>query len=385
MKLDISTWEEFAVSSIFEIRNGRGITAEEIAENPGTLKAVQSGEENNGVMGSISAGYCAEMNYVYSESMCLTVARTGTAGFVSFQPDGCVAGDSAKLLLLKHKEPTVAVLLFLQVVLQQLRFKYSYGRKVTELKYSSEAIDLPVQRNADGAPVVDGTHRFHPEGYVPDWQFMENYIRSLNHQPITTVNSAAAVSPLVVLTWGEFVFGDLISEIYKGKPHTKDELDPVLPTGDTSRPLRYITRTAENNGCEMLVVRDPSLEGAVEAGNAISIGDTTATCFYQSGDFITGDHMVVVRAEWLNTYTGVFVTTLLNAEAYRYSYGRAFIMSSIRNTRVRLPIQRDADGDPLIDDTHQFHPEGYTPDWRFIEDYMRSLPYGDSIPEVGEC
>ena len=65
MKLDTHTWEEFAVSSIFEIRNGRGITAEEIAENPGTLKAVKSGEENNGVMGSISAGYCAEMNYVY--------------------------------------------------------------------------------------------------------------------------------------------------------------------------------------------------------------------------------------------------------------------------------------------------------------------------------
>ena len=60
-------------------------------------------------------------------------------------------------------------------------------------------------------------------------------------------------------------------------------------------------------------------------------------------------------------------------------------MSSIRNTRVRLPIQRDVDGDPLIDDTHQFHPEGYTPDWRFMEDYMRSLPYGDRIPEVGEC
>ena len=29
----------------------------------------------------------------------LTAARSGSAGFVSFQPNGCVVGDSAKVLI----------------------------------------------------------------------------------------------------------------------------------------------------------------------------------------------------------------------------------------------------------------------------------------------
>lgn len=49
-----------------------------------------------------------------------------------------------------------------------------------------------------------------------------------------------------------------------------------------------------------------------------------------------------------------------------------------------LPIQRDANGDPIVDNARQFHPEGYIPDWQFMEDYMCSLPYGDRIPDIGE-
>lgn len=43
------------------------------------------------------------MKYTILERAYLTVARSGSAGFVSFQPDGCVVGDSAKILLLPEK------------------------------------------------------------------------------------------------------------------------------------------------------------------------------------------------------------------------------------------------------------------------------------------
>ena len=84
MILNIDNWKEFKVSSVFTILNGKGITKEEIETNPGDLFAIQSGEENNGVIGKIDKNYCKQMNYIYTDKPCLTVARTGSAGFVSF-------------------------------------------------------------------------------------------------------------------------------------------------------------------------------------------------------------------------------------------------------------------------------------------------------------
>lgn len=178
-ELDIDNWEEFKVSGLFTLLNGKGITKEEIEENKGSFVAVQSGEENNGVLGKIDKQYCIKMGYTLTDKMCLTVARTGSAGFVSFQSAGCVVGDSAKILLLDDKVATTNIYLFLQTILTANRFKYDYGRKVTEDKYLADIIKLPIQRDSNGTPVIDDNRTYSDKGYIPDWQFMEDYINSL--------------------------------------------------------------------------------------------------------------------------------------------------------------------------------------------------------------
>lgn len=177
--LEINNWKSFKVGRIFSILNGKGITNDEIEENPGTFNAVQSGEENNGVLGKIDLIYCKKKKYTVSEQSCLTVARSGSAGYVSFQPNGCVVGDSAKILLLPEKIASNGVYLFIQTLLTANRFKYAYGRKVTEEKYAEDEIKLPILSAADGTPVIDNSNEFSDEGYIPDWQFMEDYIKSL--------------------------------------------------------------------------------------------------------------------------------------------------------------------------------------------------------------
>ena len=74
MKLDTDTWKPFNVGRIFTMANGKGITQEEISDNSGDFIAVQSGEDNNGVIGKIDLNYCKKMNYIYSEEPCLTIA-----------------------------------------------------------------------------------------------------------------------------------------------------------------------------------------------------------------------------------------------------------------------------------------------------------------------
>ena len=186
---------------------------------------------------------------------------------------------------------------------------------------------------------------------------MERFIISLHHKTITTKITKKPASP-DTSKWRRFRFGDMISSIYKAKAYNDEYLTNARAGFVDSVP--YITRTDENNGVKSFVLKQ-ELNG-VEGGNAIVIGDTTATVSYQEKDFICGDHIVVVRADWLNKFTGLFIVTLLRKENYRYSYGRAFKMEAIKDTFLKIPA--NADG---------------SPDYKFMEEFIKSLPYSDRI------
>lgn len=155
-----------------------------------------------------------------------------------------------------------------------------------------------------------------------------------------------------IITWKEFRLGDLFSTIYKAEAHVKSDYDfSNTPAHNT---IRFISRTEEDNGCDCYIVNN-ELSG-IEDGQAIIIGDTTATCFYQALPFVCGDHIVVCRADWINVFRALFVITMIKREKYRYSYGRAFKMQLIAETRIKLPATVDNQ-----------------PDWNYMENYIKSL------------
>lgn len=66
----------------------------------------------------------------------------------------------------------------------------------------------------------------------------------------------------------------------------------------------------------------------------------------------------------------------------RYKY---FPFGRELNTHIKtdfgfvLPVKRDNSGTPILDETHTYSKKGYIPDWRYMEDYIKSLPYSDRI------
>lgn len=44
----------------------------------------------------------------------------------------------------------------------------------------------------------------------PDWNYMEQYIKSLNHKPLTTRNKSENVLQLDIENWKEFKVGDFL-------------------------------------------------------------------------------------------------------------------------------------------------------------------------------
>lgn len=375
MNLNICEWKEFKVSSILSIMNGKGITKEEIENHEGDTIVVQSGEDNNGVLGKIDLYYCKEMGYVYAEKPCLTVARSGSAGFVSFQIEGCVVGDSAKILLLDDSVATINRYMFVKTLLTANRFKYQYGRKVTETNYMNDIIKLPVVKNPDGTCYKDKEKKYSEEGYVPDWEWMELYINTLNNEPLTTSITTEGILDIDTSDWKEFYLHILlVAEMGNG-------IDAQNTTTDEPR-YNYVSRDSNGNGVVAFV---DEIEGEkVFPAGAMSLalgGSFLGSCFIQTEPFYTAQNVGVLQErEPLSIYIKLFLTTLIRNECkIKYqAFGRELNAHFRKDFTLKLPVQMNSTG-YVIDNTHKYSQDGYLPDWEWMEQYMKSLPYSDRI------
>lgn len=132
-----------------------------------------------------------------------------------------------------------------------------------------------------------------------------------------------------------------------------------MKSGGGGGNVPFISRTALNNGCDGYVEVEAKF---ITKGNCISIGGEGIYAFYQKENFATGTNICTLRNENLNQYVALFICTVLNQEIYRYSYGRARNLGRVENEIIKLPI--NAKGEP---------------DFEFMENYIKSLPYGDRL------
>lgn len=361
MELNVQDWKEFNVTRLFDICAGNYYSSDDYEY--GTTPYVSASATNNGV------GQMIDLPPDFSENKIVT-GKVECKAFYQGKPFS--ATSDANIFAPKFKMTQNVGLFLTSIITFNENGKWSYGRQCRVGDSKEIIVKLPIKHNEDNTPTIDENRTYSDEGYIPDWQFMEDYIKSLHHKPITTKVKAGNVKELDVDNWEEFKVSYLFNRIYKAKAHTKEEVVEV------DKGIHFVSRTDCNNGVDITVDKDTRYEGLEEA-NCITIGDTTATVFYQNERFIAGDHMVVLRADWLNLKRGLFFRTLFAQEGIRYCYGRAYRMDLIKDTLLKLPIKRDSNGNPVIDNNRTYSNNGYIPDWQFMEDYINSLPYSDRI------
>lgn len=350
MNLNISEWKEYRLGDLFEIKKGKRLTSEDQTE--GTTPYIGAIDSNNGVSNYIGQAPIHEGNTI-------SLSYNGSVGQAFYQPIPFWATDDVNVLYFRDKTISFNrnMALFICTILKQEQYRYCYGRKWVLDSMNETIVKLPTK------------------GDKPDWSYMEKYISSLKSQAVTSTKKVGDIS-FDYKKWESFSFGRLITEenIYKAKAYSKTEL--VTSNVWKEGFIHFVSRTEENNSIDCYAMKSDFSD--IEEGNAITVGDTTSTIAYQSEPFVNGDHIIVIRAGWLNKYTGMFIVSLLRKERYRYSYGRAYLMDSIKNTKLHLPVKK-RDGKPIIDDSHTFSDEGYLPDWEWMETYIKSLPYSDRI------
>lgn len=167
--LNTDGWKEFTLDSIFIIKRGKTLSLDQKEDFKGDIPCVNGTSTGNGILCYLNEEI-EQYGFCKMPTPSLSLCRVGTSGLTFVQTRPYYIADNAFCLQLKEKQ-NFYVYLFLSTILDKECYKYSYGRTIGGEKYMRTIIKLPV--TAEGKP---------------DWQFMENYIKSLpyskNLEPI---------------------------------------------------------------------------------------------------------------------------------------------------------------------------------------------------------
>lgn len=376
MNLNTLGWQSFYLKDLYDIQMGNGFDKNKLDEENPEVNLVSRVSYNNGV--DVKVGYVDDVEPF--EAGLVTVALGGSyLGSCFVQEEPFYTGQNVAVMKSKYDMMTKSINIFISGL---VRFEaetkyYAFGRELNTHIRKDFDVKLPVKHNADGTFFIDKNKKYSEEGYVPDWQFMEDYIKSLHHKPLTTQNTNNKVPKLNTQEWEEF---------YVSRTPTQSGLLEIenckcgsAGTLDAGNDINYIGAKKNDNGVMRKVVRDDSL---VSRGNGIlficdgegSVGYTN----YMDEDFIGSTTTSIGYDEALNPYIALFLVSILDKEKFKYSYGRKY-RAHINKVVIKLPIQRNISGLPVIDTSKKYSKEGYVPDWEFMEDYIKSLPYGDRL------
>ena len=199
-----------------------------------------------------------------------------------------------------------------------------------------------------------------PDGYILDWQSVEDFLHRTKCEPYIAAKSQSELR-LDKASWGTFKVRDFF-EIRPTKTHKGLAADDLDDGGSTP----FVVNSSVNNGIGGFSSLAPT-----EDGGKITFSDTTDgnTFFFQPVPFIGFPHVQGMYENDKHHWTQeelLFLTTILTFDsAGRYNYGRKMTRETIKSREILLPVT----------------PEG-APDWQFMKDYMRSLPYGDRLPKT---
>lgn len=311
------------LNKIFDVRYGNQFDLYKLESDENSdINFVSRSSQNLGVI-------CKVSTYNDTKSFpagLITVTLGGTYLLSSFiQQDKFYTAQNIKVLTPKRDMSYNEKLYYCKAI-ETNRFRYtSHGR---EANITLDVLPIP-----EKVPI----------------EFLEikfEKINTVDELPLLTSNF-----PLVQNTWRNFALNSLFKI-------TGSQTTPILELeeyGDGKYP--YVTTQATNNGIEGFY------DFYSEEGNILTVDSAVlGYCSYQPDNFSASDHVEKLIPKFrMNKYIAMFLVTILNKDQYRYNYGRKCSQSRMKQIQIKLPTKN---GQPNFD---------------FMENYIKSLPYSKNI------
>lgn len=256
----------------------------------------------------------------------ITVSLGGTYLLSSFvQHEEFYTAQNIKVLKPKFKM-SLNEKIYYCLCISKNRFRYSsHGREVNK---TLEQLQIPSFNE------------------IPTWVYKSTLTKKPSSKPIYQNKC-----DLDVKKWKSFRYDELFI-IKKGKRITNSQMNPgKIPC---IRPIE------SNNGVYKYIDIKPNHEGNTIT---VSYNGSVGEAFYQPEPHFALDDINVLYPKFeLNQFIAMFLITLIKQEKYRFNYGRKWKLERMKESIIKLPV----------DETNE-------PDWQFMEDYIKSLPYSSSI------
>ncbi|EKO0299079.1 restriction endonuclease subunit S [Campylobacter lari] len=332
-------WKVFYLKDLFLPIRGKRLTIND--RKKGNIPFITAGENNNGVSDYIDNDVIIYKDKITIDMFCNCF----------YQPYNFACDDNIIVLdeidITKNISPFVK--LFIVSTISQDKYRFEYGRQYRIKNFNTHQIKLPSTKHG-----------------IPDWKFMEDYIKSLKNQiqslyknSLETKNQTKN-SSLDTNNWKYFLVQDFFDVKLAKGDLKNDECEngfyPLISSGINNFGILCYT-----NGQSTISNKKDSL---IFKKNSITL-DMFCNAFYRDKDFYAVSHgrvNILKPKTQLNKFHLLFITTLLNNEKFKFSYGRAVYSNTIKDMKIKLPVASDN-----------------TPDWKFMENYIKSLPYGDCI------
>lgn len=154
--LDTDKWKLFIIEELFEIQKGERLV--EYERTDGKMPLITATSENNGVSSFISYDDFHNDKKIFQNK--ITVDMFCNVFFHNYK---YFSDDNIHTLIPKYTNDNPYTSLFIATILRQLKYKFNFGRQLRLSKINKECIKLP---NKNGQP---------------DFEFMEDYIKSLSY------------------------------------------------------------------------------------------------------------------------------------------------------------------------------------------------------------
>ena len=307
------------VDDLFYVYSGSKLDYGKQTESVDGINFVSRNSNNNGVVGRV----ILEEGMKTFKKGDITVPLGGSYLLSAFVQDEDFVTAQNVCVLRPKKKMTEIEKWFYCYALRLNRFKFSaFGREVN--KYIKE-IELPNK--------------------IPDWVYSHKI------EKIETTNGNK-YKKLDIESWKEIKIKELF-DVVGSKTTPVNKLEEY---GYGKYP--YITTQSKNNGVA------GSYDFYTEEGNVLTIDSAVlGYCTYQEFNFSASDHVEKLIPKFkMNKYIALFFVTLINKENFRYNYGIKYNQGRIRETSIKIPVDRNN-----------------KPDYIYMEKFIRELPYGDRI------
>lgn len=321
----------FDFNNIFDYQRGRRLKKSNQVN--GNIAYISSSAKNNGV-----DNFITPPDYMDIHFNKMTLSNSGSVGRLFYHDYEFVASDHVTVIWLKNIELNRSIALFLKPVFEKIKYRYNFGREISNERIDKEKILLPIDKNGN-----------------PDWEFMEGYIKTsankVKFKKIYTENKRNQI-PIDMDNWKEFILSGC-DGLFKYQ-HGSRLVVSERVIGD----IPLITAGKINQGyAQSISIFE---EECFDAGITI---DMFSNVFYQNYQFAADDNIYIFnKPQQINKYSAMFLITIINKQRYKYGYGRQFRKDDAEKNKILLPATKDGN-----------------PDWQFMEDYIKSLPYSDNI------